>query len=144
MRTGDEFKAEEHDKQSVMDRISNQRITILLAVDAVSYTFKSMSTSNQVIIECVACGQQGGDGGLFSCDGQALPLWGGDIVVKSLMRKSSSHTKTRVKALQIEGMACSSAPREQPMLGDRDGWKASVSEREHCRSCSQKARQAQV
>lgn len=54
MRNGDELKAEEHDKQSVMNRISSQRITILLAMDAVSYTYKSMSTSKQVIIECRA------------------------------------------------------------------------------------------
>lgn len=37
-----------------MNRISNQRITILLAMDAVSYTVESMSTSKQVIIECMA------------------------------------------------------------------------------------------
>lgn len=142
MRTSDEFKAEEHDKQSVMNRISNQRITILLAMDAVSYTFKSMSTSKQVIVECVAHARRGGYGGLFSYDGQEKPLQGA-IGVESPMRRSHSHTKIRVKALSIEGMACSGTPREQPSLRDRDRWKASVSNREYCRSWSQSDRQAQ-
>lgn len=97
MRTGNEFKAEEHDKQSVIKGISNQRITILLAMDAVSYTFKSMSTSKQVIIECVAHDQWSGDRGLFSSDGQARPLWG-DTGVESPMRRSSSHQRSGGKS----------------------------------------------
>lgn len=74
LRTRDEFKAEEHDKQSVMNRISDQRTTVLLATDAVSYTFKSRPTSRQVIIECLAHAQQDGFWGLCSYDGQARPL----------------------------------------------------------------------
>ena len=87
-KTSDEFKAEEHVKQSVMNRIFNQRITVLLAMDAVSYTFKSMCTSKQVVLECLAHDEQGKGGGLFSYGGQAKPLGRSATGVESKVRRS--------------------------------------------------------